>query len=172
MRSTFLIAAALGVLGSASVADAHGYRYYFKGSDAIAQQIGGPAPVLAPSPYPPPAAVGLPARAVVPAVPGPPAVALAAPVAAGAPCTNCTPGAAAARNHGAGVPNALVTFLHPYTNKAVTVPLTLPVGKPQLITKSDRIIYDYSFLAGVNPFGKRVVVGFHPDGTVSVYYHA
>ncbi|HVJ83561.1 MAG TPA: hypothetical protein VNC50_21020, partial [Planctomycetia bacterium] len=122
---------------------------------------------------PPPAAVGLPAPpgTAVPAVPGPPAVALGAPVAATAPCTNCTPGAAAARNYGAGVPNALVTFLHPYTNKAITIPLTLPVGKPQLITRSDRIVYDYSLLSGVNPFGRRVVVKFNSDGTVSVTYH-
>jgi hypothetical protein len=50
----------------------------------------------------------------------------------------------------------------------VTVPMTLPVGNPKLITKSDRVIYDYGSLGWL---GRYVVVRFYPDGTVRVNYH-
>jgi hypothetical protein len=138
-----------------STASANGERIYYRGSEgAIA-----PAAVAAPA---------VPVQYTAPA-----AVVPAAPVVAAAPaaqpgCVNCTPGAAKAKNYGAGTPNAIVTFLHPYTNKAVTIPMTLPVGKPTIVTRSDRIIYDYSkFLC----LGKYIVVRFFPDGTVMTYYH-
>ena len=63
-----------------------------------------------------------------------------------------------------GAPNQIVTFLHPYTNKAITVPLTLPVGRPTIITRSDRIIYSYGL------FSQRIVVKFLPNGQVEVRY--
>ena len=46
--------------------------------------------------------------------------------------------------------------------------MTLPVGKPTIITRSDRIIYDY---CKFGPLGKYIVVRFFPDGTVTTYYH-
>jgi hypothetical protein len=46
--------------------------------------------------------------------------------------------------------------------------MTLPVGKPRLITRSDRIIYDYG---SVGPIGRYVTVRFFPDGTLMVKYH-
>lgn len=81
-----------------------------------------------------------------------------------ASCPTCVPGGTADANFGAGVPNQIVTFLHPYTNQAVTVPLTLPVGKPRIVTRSDRIIYDYGL------FRDKVVVIFRPGGLVEVVY--
>jgi hypothetical protein len=50
----------------------------------------------------------------------------------------------------------------------VSFPMTLPVGKPTIVTRSDRIIYDYGKFC---VFGKYIVVRFYPDGTVSTYYH-
>ena len=161
-----LFAMSLGVaaLLNADAMAGHGQRIYYKGSEAVAAQGGGapivaaPAPVVAAPAYqaPPPAAV-------VPALPA------ATPVVAAAPgCVNCIPGSAAAKNHGAGTPNAIVTFLHPYTNKAVSVPMTLPVGNPKIITKSDRIIYDYSKFFCL---GRYIVVRFFPDGTVMTEYN-
>src|SRR5690606_7294078 len=47
-------------------------------------------------------------------------------------CPTCVQGPT---TQGAGTPNQIVTFLHPYTNKAITVPLTLPVGRPTIITR-------------------------------------
>lgn len=66
--------------------------------------------------------------------------------------------------HGAGVPNQIVTFLHPFTNRAVTVPLTLPTGRPTIRTRGDRIIYDYGL------FSYKVIVHFLNDGEVEVIY--
>ena len=62
------------------------------------------------------------------------------------------------------LPNQIVTFLHPYTNQAITVPLTLPVGRPRIVTRSDRIIYNYGL------FSHRVVVKFLRNGQVEVNY--
>ena len=73
------------------------------------------------------------------------------------------PGGSASAHHGAGIPNQIVTFLHPYTCKAITIPLTLPVGRPTIITRSDRIIYHYGLC-------DRVVVKFLPNGMVEVRY--
>lgn len=83
-----------------------------------------------------------------------------------APYVTPAPPAAAnsSRDYGAGTPNQIVTFLHPYTNKAITVPLTLPVGRPNVITRSDRIIFDYGL------FSHKVVVRFLPNGLVEVRY--
>lgn len=81
-----------------------------------------------------------------------------------ASCPTCVPGGTADANFGAGVPNQIVTFLHPFTNQAVTIPLTLPVGKPRIVTRRDRIIYDYGLLRD------KVVVIFRPDGLVEVAY--
>lgn len=82
----------------------------------------------------------------------------------GGSCPTCVPGGTADANFGAGVPNQIVTFLHPFTNQAITVPLTLPVGKPRIVTRGSRIIYDYGL------FQPKVVVIFKPDGLVEVVY--
>jgi hypothetical protein len=159
--------AMLLAMAPAKIASANGKIVYFKGSDAVAQQAGGPVIAGAPIAAQYPAATAM-AQTPVVAAPPPTAstVVAANPVTPG--CVNCTPGAAATKNYGAGTPNAIVTFLHPYTNKAVSVPMTLPVGKPTLITRSDRIIYDYGKLGLL---GRYIVVRFYPDGTVMVKYH-
>lgn len=66
--------------------------------------------------------------------------------------------------HGAGTPNQIVTFLHPYTNQAISVPLTLPVGRPRVDILSDRVVYNYGF------FSYKVVVRFLRNGLVEVTY--
>jgi hypothetical protein len=66
--------------------------------------------------------------------------------------------------HGAGTPNQIVTFLHPYTNKAISIPLTLPVGRPRVDILSDRVVYNYGL------FSYKVVVRFLPNGLVEVTY--
>jgi hypothetical protein len=148
------LAAAALVSGEAA---ANGERIYYRGSEgAIAPVVA--APVVAGPAVAPPLQYQ-----------GPPAVAPVAAVPAATPgCVNCTPGSAQARNYGAGTPNAIVTFLHPYTNKAISIPMTLPVGKPTIITRSDRIIYDYSKCLC---FGRYIVVRFFPDGTVMTEYN-
>jgi hypothetical protein len=152
------LGAAAAIAGPAS---ANGERIYYKGSEAVAAQAGGGVIVGAP-------AVATPVQYAAPAAP-----LVAAPVVRGVPaatpgCVNCTPGSAQAKNYGAGTPNAIVTFLHPYTNKAVSVPMTLPIGKPTITTRSDRIVYDYSKFG---LFGRYIIVRFFPDGTVMVHYH-
>lgn len=154
-------------------ARANHYRIYFQGSEAVALQASGqPVPVAAVGPAPvavpvPAAAVpAAPAVATIP-VPAPP---VGAPMAYANPnlaanCPTCVPGGNANAHHGAGVPNQIVTFLHPYTGKAVTVPLTLPVGRPSIVTRSDRIIYNYGL------FGYKIVVKFLPTGLVEVRYN-
>ena len=138
-------------------ASANGERIYYRGSESAIAKTAVVAPAVAgPVQYGP--------QVAAPAVP---VVAAPAPVASPA-CVNCTPGSAQARNYGAGTPNAIVTFLHPYTNKAVSIPMTLPVGKPTIVTRSDRIIYDYSKCLW---FGRYIVVRFFPDGTVMTHYH-
>lgn len=74
------------------------------------------------------------------------------------------PGGSTDPNFGAGVPNQIVTFLHPYTNKAITIPLTLPMGKPRIVTQRSRIVYDYGL------FRQKVIINFHPEGLVEVVY--
>lgn len=81
-----------------------------------------------------------------------------------ASCPTCVPGGTSDANFGAGVPNQVVTFLHPYTNQAITIPLTLPVGKPRVIIQRSRIVYDYGF------FRQKVIVNFHEGGLVEVVY--
>jgi hypothetical protein len=153
-----ILAMSLGavMLVSAPASAAHGIRIYYRGSEgAIAKTVAAPV-VAGPVQYAP--------QVAAPAVP-----VVAAPAPMGTPgCVNCTPGSAQARNYGAGTPNAIVTFLNPYTNKAISIPMTLPVGKPTIVTKSDRIIYDYSKCLC---FGRYIVVRFFPDGTVMTEYH-
>lgn len=173
--------AVAAALLSAPIAEAANYRIYFKGSEALAMQSPGPAVAAVAVPGPPAIAVAAPpapslsapvptsaAVAAIPAVPVPRAAAYVAP---GPPpgnlsasCPTCVPGGTTSANYGAGVPNQIVTFLHPYTNKAVTVPLTLPVGKPRIHTYADRIVYDYGLLS------YKVIIKFLPDGEVRVGY--
>jgi hypothetical protein len=163
---TKMLALSLGVAAAVvAPASANGERIYYRGSEAVAAQAGGASVVAAPAAVVPAPVQYQPPATVRPALP---AVALPAPPAGPPGCVNCTPGSAQARNYGAGTPNAIVTFLHPYTNKAVSVPMTLPVGKPAITTRSDRIIYDYSKFG---PFGRYIVVRFFPDGTVMTRYH-
>lgn len=123
----------------ATVGHAGEYRIMFRGSEAIAAQSAAQ-----------PRAAGY----VAPA---------AGAGNLSATCPTCVPGGSSSPNGGAGVPNQIVTFLHPYTMKAVTVPLTLPVGKPTIVTKSDRIVYSYGLF-------KKVIVRFLSDGRVEVRY--
>jgi hypothetical protein len=81
-----------------------------------------------------------------------------------ASCPTCVPGGTADSNFGAGVPNQIVTFLHPYTNKAISIPLTLPVGKPRVVVQRSRVVYDYGL------FKQKVIVNFFPEGLVEVVY--
>lgn len=176
--SGFAVAAALL---SAPIAEAANYRIYFKGSEALAMQSPGPAVAAVAVPGPPAMAVAAPpvpslsapvptsaAVAAIPAMPAPRVAAYVAPGPAGgnlsASCPTCVPGGTTSANYGAGVPNQIVTFLHPFTNKAVTVPLTLPVGKPRIHTYADRIVYDYGLLS------YKVIIKFLPDGEVRVAY--
>lgn len=137
-----------------------GYRIYFQGSEVLAQQSGAVRQATFVAPTSP---------AVVPAAPLPagalPAQAVPAdPNNLSATCPQCVPGGSAAPHHGAGVPNQIVTFLHPYTNKAITVPLTLPVGRPNIVIRNDRVIYDYGL------FSHKVIVKFLSNGLVEVIY--
>jgi hypothetical protein len=136
-------AAALAAVACATPAIAGTYRIYFRGSEALAIQSAG-----VPSAPPVAGYIGAPVTA--------PPTTTVAPA-----CATCAP---APPNHGAGVPNQIVTFLHPYTGKAITVPLTLPVGKPTIVTRSDRIIYNYGL------FSQKVVVRFLENGEVEVKY--
>lgn len=139
MKKVLTITSALAMT-IASAANASQFRVQFQGSEAIA--IASPA---RPAGY----------LGVAPAAPGN----------LSAPCPTCVPGGTASTNYGAGVPNQIVTFLHPYTGQAITLPLTLPAGKPRIVTKSDRIVYDYGL------FGYRVVVKFLPNGRAEVVYN-
>lgn len=138
MKTKWIALAAL--LASAMPAAAAQFRIYFQGSEAVAlQSAAQPAGYLGTAPAGPSNNLS-------------------------ASCPTCVPGGTSSANHGAGVPNQIVTFLHPYTNQAITVPLTLPVGRPQIVTRSDRIIYNYGFMS------YRVVVKFLPNGKVEVKY--
>jgi hypothetical protein len=143
----------------------HGTRVYFKGSDQLAAQSAlvppgavpvAPVPVIAAPPMAPPPFMAGPR--VAPSVVTPPL-----PEACAVP-GGCLPNSGKANNYGAGTPNQVVTFLHPYTGKAISIPLTLPVGKPTVTVREDRVIYDYGFLK------PRVVVRFFQDGQVMVRY--
>lgn len=156
-RTTGLAACVLGML--ATSADAAQYHVYFVGSEARAIQAG---TMIQPAGY-----VGAPGVAPVAPLSAPPiAAGYVSPAACPAPGACAAPLAAAQTGpyHGAGTPNQIVTFLHPYTNQAITIPLTLPVGRPKIVTKSDRIIYDYGL------FSQKVIVKFLPDGLVDVIY--
>lgn len=133
----------VGWLAALAPAVAADYRIFFRGSEAIAVESANLAP-------------GRPAGYL--------GAAHAAPGNLGTSCPTCVPGGSSSPFYGAGTPNQIVTFLHPYTNKAVTVPLTLPVGKPTVVIKRDRVVYNYGL------FGYKVVVKFHPDGRVEVRY--
>lgn len=139
-------ATALATAAIAPAAWANNYRLYFKGSEVLAVQSAGARPA---------GYMGLQA-APGPAVPG--------NLSSGA-CSTCVPGGSASPWGGAGTPNQIVTFFHPYTCKAITVPLTLPVGKPTIVTRSDRIVYNYGL------FNYKVVVKFLPNGQVEVRYN-
>lgn len=158
MMNAKILAISLGAaLLTSAQASANGERIYYRGSESAIAKTAVVAPAVAgPVQYAPQVAA-----------PAAPVVAAPAPVATPG-CVNCTPGSAQARNYGAGTPNAIVTFLHPYTNKAISIPMTLPVGKPTIVTRSDRIIYDYSKCLC---FGRYIVVRFFPDGTVMTHYH-
>ena len=173
-----LVLTAAVLSGSASGFD-FGTKIYFRGDDELGRRSGGglaPGVPLPAAPLPTGPSVALPTAAYPPRLPiGGGAAERRAAANIGGPtssppagCLDCNPGSAPARNHGAGTPNAIVTFLHPYTNKAVTVPMTLPVGKPKLITREDRVIYDYGSFGWI---GRYIVVRFYPDGTVRVNYH-
>ncbi|MFO0948951.1 MAG: hypothetical protein U1D30_24080 [Planctomycetota bacterium] len=135
---------AAGLVALTPRAHASDYRIFFKGSEMLAMQSS-PGPIAA-------GYLGV-GPAVAP-VPGN----------LSASCPTCVPGGSSSPHGGAGVPNQIVTFLHPYTNKAITVPLTLPVGRPTIVTRRDRIVYNYGL------FSYRVVVKFLPDGLVEVRY--
>jgi hypothetical protein len=164
-------AAALGMLVPVASASANHYRIMYQGSNAVAVQSGGPpvagyfAPTAAPPVVPPPPVTPPPPALAVPAVPAAPAAAVV-PASANlsANCPTCVPGGTTSANYGAGVPNQIVTFLHPYTGQAITLPLTLPVGRPTIVTRSDRIIYNYGFC------GYKVTVKFLPNGQAEVRY--
>lgn len=157
---------AILILGAASLAlpmteaEASRYRVTFQGNEARAVQsadVRTSGYVGVPTAVPPGAAM--------------PAVNTFAPASAADPanlsggsCPTCVPGGSPSKNYGAGVPNQIVTFLHPYTNKAITVPLTLPAGEPTIVTRSDRIIYDYGL------FSYKVIVIFKECGQVEVKY--
>ena len=59
-------------------------------------------------------------------------------------------------------PNTWLNFRHPYTHAYVSVPVALPNGTPRVEHRSDRLIYDYGFVA--------VVIHFIRDGSVNVSY--
>jgi hypothetical protein len=59
-------------------------------------------------------------------------------------------------------PNQMVTVVHSYTGRTVTVPLTLPEDTPRLEHRTDRIVYNY---------GSYVVeIRFRTDGAVETVY--
>jgi len=61
-------------------------------------------------------------------------------------------------------PTHVLTFLHPYTLRAITVPVTLPAGTPRLEHVRDRVVYNYGSYA--------VEARFFRDGSVDVVYNA
>jgi hypothetical protein len=61
-------------------------------------------------------------------------------------------------------PNQWLSFQHPFTHAYVSVPVALPPGMPRLEQRSDRVIYDYSFMS--------IVILFLRDGSVNVSYNS
>jgi hypothetical protein len=61
-------------------------------------------------------------------------------------------------------PTHVVTFLHPYTGRQVSVPVALPEGTPNIRHGSDRITFDYGSYT--------VTAQFFPDGSVDVLYNS
>jgi hypothetical protein len=59
-------------------------------------------------------------------------------------------------------PTCFSTFRHPDTGRCLTLPLALPEGTPQMLYRTNRVIYDYS--------GFTVEVHFLSDGTADVIY--
>jgi hypothetical protein len=59
-------------------------------------------------------------------------------------------------------PTCFPTFRHPDTGRSLTVPLALPEGTPQMLYRTNRVIYDYS--------GFTVEVHFLSDGSADVIY--
>lgn len=134
----------LMILSGALAPAAHafgGYRVWYRGSEAVA---------IASATGQSAGYAGLPAAAD--------------PNNLSASCPTCVPGGTADANFGAGVPNQVVTFLHPYTNQAISIPLTLPMGKPRILIQRTRIIYDYGL------FRQKVIISFHPNNLVEVIY--
>lgn len=142
-KTSWAALAILGMIAQVNQVSAADYRIFFKGSEMLAMQSG-----------PGPQAAGYLGVGPVPS-----------PGNLSAGCSTCVPGGSSSPYGGAGVPNQIVTFLHPYTNKAITVPLTLPVGRPTIVTHRDRIVYNYGL------FSYRVVVKFLPNGLVEVKYN-
>ncbi len=61
-------------------------------------------------------------------------------------------------------PTHLVTFLHPYTGRPITVPLAFPEGTPRIEHVRNKIIYNYGSYT--------VEAHFLPDGSVDVVYNS
>ena len=61
-------------------------------------------------------------------------------------------------------PTCLLTYRHPCTGQAVTVPLALPEGTPTIQYKLRQVVYNYGSYA--------VEVHFLPDGSVAVVYNS
>jgi hypothetical protein len=61
-------------------------------------------------------------------------------------------------------PNRMVTFLHPYTNRNVLVPMKLPDGTPRIEHIAERIRFNYGTYY--------VEARFLPDGGVDVVYNS
>jgi hypothetical protein len=61
-------------------------------------------------------------------------------------------------------PTHFVSIQHPYTGRAVILPLCLPEGTPRMEYRAARVIYNYG--------GYTVEVHFLADGTVDVVYNS
>ena len=61
-------------------------------------------------------------------------------------------------------PNQMVTIVHPYHGRTVSVPLRLPQSSPRIEHRSDRVVFNYGSYA--------TEVRFFPDGSVDVVYNS
>lgn len=61
-------------------------------------------------------------------------------------------------------PTCLLTYRHPCTGQAVTVPLALPEGTPTIEYRRNRVVYNYGSYT--------VEVHFLPSGGVDVIYNS
>jgi len=61
-------------------------------------------------------------------------------------------------------PNQMVTIVHPYHGRTVSVPLTLPQSAPRVEHRSDRVVFNYGSYT--------TEVRFFPDGSVDVIYNS